>query len=368
MEFSFTREQEDLRNSVRSFLHRHSGSDARDQLLKTGYVFDDQLWTALAQQLGLQGLGLPESIGGSEAGFVETCIVAEELGRDLYAGPYFSTIAASWVLERAESGTSALLKALADGSRTFTVAIADEGRTWSSPGRATKATCSGDAYRLSGVKVNVTDAGQADEFVVIADLAEGLAWFSIPADAEGVRVDLGDSLDLTRPVGRLLLHNAPATLVLGPDTAEEVLAEVNAKAAVILAAEMVGGAEAALQQSVSWSLERTQFGRPIGSFQALKHMSADALVDIETARLLTNYAAWAIDENSPDHRVVASMAKQAASDAFILAASNNIQIHGGIGFTWEHSAHLFLRRARASSVLFGTPQQHRSHIADLLAV
>jgi alkylation response protein AidB-like acyl-CoA dehydrogenase len=179
---------------------------------------------------------------------------------------------------------------------------------------------------------------------------------------------VGESLDITRPIGRISFHDAPATLVVGPASAGRVLAEVNDKAAVILAAEMVGGAAAALDQSVSWSLERTQFGRQIGSFQAIKHMCADALVEIETARVLTNYAAWAIEETAPDRSVVASMAKQAASDAFCLAAGNNIQIHGGIGFTWEHSAHLYFRRAKASSVLFGTPQRHRDRIADLLAI
>lgn len=366
MEFSFTREQDDLRSSVRSFLDRHSGSDARNTIVKSGHEFNRELWTAMAQQLGLQGISVSESAGGSGAGFLETAIVMEELGRDIYAGPYFSSIAASWVLAHAEETT--LLESLADGSRVFTIAVPDEGGTWSNPGTRTKATRSSDGYRLSGLKINVTDPGEADEFIVLADLPEGPAWFIVSATGDGVAVEAQDSLDFTRPIGRLVLHQAPATLVVAPDAAGDVLDEVNVKATVALAAEMVGGAEAALQQSVSWSLERTQFGRPIGSFQSLKHMSADALVDIETARVLTNYAAWAIDANTPDHRVTASMAKQSASDAFTLAAGNNIQIHGGIGFTWEHTAHLYFRRAKASSALFGTPHHHRNRIADLLGV
>lgn len=368
MEFSFSREQEDLRTSVKDFLSRRSGSEARNKILKSGYEFDRELWTTMAQQLGLQGLAVPESADGSGAGFIETSIVLEELGRDSYAGPYFSTIAASWVLAHGGDQASEALRSLADGSRIFTLAIADEGATWSAPGHATKAFEVGDDHRLSGLKVNVTDADTADDFIVIATLPEGPAWFSVAADAEGVTVDLRESLDLTRPIGHLVLHDVKATLLVGPQSAGRVLAEVNDKAAAALAAEMVGGAKAALDQSVSWSLERTQFGRPIGSFQAIKHMCADALVEIETARLLAEYAAWAIEEGAPDASVVASMAKQAASDAFSLAAGNNIQIHGGIGFTWEHSAHLYFRRAKASSALFGTPHRHRARIADLLAV
>ncbi|MFS0883891.1 acyl-CoA dehydrogenase family protein [Aeromicrobium sp. 179-A 4D2 NHS] len=365
MEFSFSREQEDLRRSVRDFLARRSGSQARNRLLTSGYELDRDLWNALAQQLGLQGLAVPDGQGGSGAGFMETAIVLEELGRDGYAGPYLSTVIASWVLEQTGSER---LESLADGSRIFTVAIADEGGTWSAPGHATRAHAVSDGHRVSGHKVNVTDLDTADEFIVLARLPEGPAWFAVERDAPGVTVDVRESLDLTRPVGHLVLHDVPATLVVDPLSAERVLAEVNNRAAVALAAEMVGGAAAALEQSVSWSLERTQFGRPIGSFQAIKHMCADALVEIETARVLTNYAAWAIDEGAPDRSVVASMAKQAASDAFALAAGNNIQIHGGIGFTWEHSAHLYFRRAKASSALFGTPKRHRDRIADLLAV
>lgn len=369
MEFSFSREQEDLRTSVRDFLARHSGSEARNDLLKNGYRFDRELWTAMAHQLGLQGLALPESVDGSGAGFIETAIVLEELGRDSYAGPYFSTIAASWVLTHGDAAAHELLAGVADGSRVLTLAIPDREGTWSAPGDSTRALEYGDGMRLFGTKVNVTDAGTADTFVVIAQLPEGgRAWFAVDADAEGVTVDVRESLDLTRPIGHLTLHRAPATLLVGPDLADDVLTEVNVKAAAALAAEMVGGAGAALDQSVAWSLERTQFGRPIGSFQAIKHMCADTLVEIETARLLSQYAAWAIDADSSDAEVSASMAKQAASDAFCLAAGNNIQIHGGIGFTWEHSAHLYFRRAKASSALFGTADRHRDRIADLLAI
>ncbi|RLV55344.1 acyl-CoA dehydrogenase [Aeromicrobium phragmitis] len=368
MQFSFSREQEDLRSSLRDFLSRRSGSEARNRVLKSGYALDRGLWDSMAQQLGLLGLALPESVGGSEAGFLETSIVLEELGRDAYAGPYFSTVAASWVLQHAGEDGATTLEQLASGSRIFTLAIADEGGTWARPGHRTTAFEVADGHRLAGLKVNVTDADTADEFVVVADLPDGPAWFRVAADAPGVSVVMGESLDLTRPIGQLVLQDAPAILVVGPAAAGEILADVNDKAAVALSAEMVGGADAALRQAVAWSLERTQFGRPIGSFQAIKHMSADALVEVETARVLTQYAAWAIDERTPDRSVVASMAKQAASDAFSLAAGNNIQIHGGIGFTWEHSAHLYFRKAKATSALFGTAPQHRDRIADLLAV
>lgn len=365
MEFSLSREQDDLRTTLRDFLSRRSGDEARRTLLTSGRECDRDLWRDMAEQLGLQGLSLAEEVGGSGAGFVETSIVFEELGRDLCAVPYFSTVAASWVLAEANDAEDALAPLL-DGSRIATLAITDTGSRWPTPSVQAKAIATSDSYRIFGSKAWVTDLDTADDFVVYAQLPTGAAWFLVAADSPGVTVETGDSLDLTRPVGQVTFHDAPATLLIDPATAAAVFATVNNKAAVALAAEMVGGASAALEQSVAWSLDRTQFGRPIGSFQAIKHMCADTLMDIEAARVLTTYAAHAIDENRHDTAVVASMAKQAAADAFIQAAGNNIQIHGGIGFTWEHDAHLYFRRARASAALFGTPDQHRDRISELL--
>ncbi|QSR24853.1 acyl-CoA dehydrogenase [Nocardioides aromaticivorans] len=369
MDFSFTQEQDDLRDAVRSFLRKRAGEDARRALLTDGYSFDRELWRCMAQELGLPTLAITEERGGSGAGFLETAILFEELGRDLYAGPFFSTVVATWVVETATGATAdALLAEVADGAVVLTAAITDDAGTWSQPGTATRAVETPDGHRLSGTKTRVTDAAIADALVVWAQLPDGPGWFLVRADARGVSITAEESLDLTRPVGTVHLADVPATLLVAPDRAAAVLATVGTRAGAALAAEMVGGAQAALEQSVAWSKSRQQFGRPIGSFQALKHLCADALVEIEAARVLTHYAAWAVGADRPDAPLLASMAKQAASDAYAQAAGNNIQIHGGIGFTWEHEAHLWFRKAKASGALFGTAREHRSRIADLLAI
>lgn len=369
MDFSFTQEQDDLRHAVRSFLRKRAGEGARRSLLTEGYTFDRALWTSMARELGLPTIAVAEERGGSGAGFLESAIVFEELGRDLYAGPYFSTVVATWVVEAATSQwADDVLAQVADGEMVLTAAIADESGSWSAPGAATRALATPQGHRLSGFKVRVTDAAIATAVVVWAHLPEGPGWFLVRTDDPGTTVTLEESLDLTRPVGTVRLADAEATLLVGPDHAGEVLDLVCTRAAAALAAEMVGGAQAALDQSVAWSKSRHQFGRPIGSFQALKHLCADALIEIEAARVLTHYASWAVDSGQADASLLASMAKQAASDAYAQAAGNNIQIHGGIGFTWEHEAHLWLRKAKASGALFGTAREHRNRIADLLAL
>lgn len=361
MDFTFAQEQEDLRDAVRSFLRKRAGEAARRELLHTGYAFDREIWRSMARDLGLQTLAVPEERGGSGASFLESMIVFEETGRELFSGPFFSTVLATWVLEASASdAANTALQQVADGDLVLTAAIADES--------ATRAVATPGGHRLTGAKARVTDLPVADAFVVWAQTAEGPSWFLVPAGADGVETTAEESLDLARPIGTLRLTDTPATLVVGPGQAVAVRESVDTRACVALAAELVGTAQAALDQSVEWSKSRHQFGRPIGSFQALKHLCADALVEVEAARVLTHYAAWAIAAGQADAPVLASMAKQAAADAAAQAAGNNIQIHGGIGATWEHEAHLWLRRANASGALFGTPRQHRARISDLLPV
>ncbi|WP_116198598.1 acyl-CoA dehydrogenase family protein [Amycolatopsis circi] len=368
MDFTFAQEQEDLRDAVRSFLRKRAGADARRELLHTGYAFDREVWRSMARDLGLQTLTVPEERGGSGAGFLESMIVFEEMGRELFSGPFFSTVLATWVLDASASdAANTALQQVADGDLVLTAAIADESGTWSAPGTATRAVATPDGHRVTGAKARVTDLPVADAFVVWAQTAEGPSWFLAPAGADGVEAIAEESLDLARPIGTLRLTDTPATLIVGPGQAAAVRESVDTRACVALAAELVGTAQAALDQSVEWSKSRHQFGRPIGSFQALKHLCADALVEVEAARVLTHYAAWAIAAGQAEAPVLASMAKQAAADAAAQAAGNNIQIHGGIGATWEHEAHLWLRRAKASGALFGSPRQHRARISDLLS-
>jgi len=369
MDFSFTRDQEDLRDAVQSFLRKRVGDAGRRGLLEQGYDFDRSLWRSMAQDLGLQTLAVPEERGGSGAGFVESSILFEELGRELYAGPFFSTVLATWVLESSSSeAADETLEAVSAGELVLTAAIVGEGGTWEAPGSSVRAVATTAGHRLTGTKTHVTDPSTAEAFVVWAHDTEGPAWFLVGADATGVDALAETSLDLARPVGTLRLADAPATRIIGADRAAAVLATALTRGCVALAAELVGAAQAALDQAVDWSRSRHQFGRPIGSFQALKHLCADALVEVEAARVLVHYAAWAVASEQADAPVIASMAKQAAADAAAQAAGNNVQIHGGIGATWEHEAHLWLRRAKASGALFGTPRHHRGRIADLLAV
>ena len=369
MKFSFTREQDDLRRTVRDFVTQHHGRDALQSISHSGYAFDETSWTQMARQLGVQGLAVPESFGGSGVGELETSIVLEEMGRVLYAGPYLSTLLATTVLRAADDAIQTeFLPEVAEGNAVLTVALVEEGRTWSSPGRSTVAHAGVDGHVVTGRKVLVTDPAAATSLLVLAQTPAGAAWFIVDADAPGVEVTVSTGLDLTREIGHVDLNDVPARLVVPPAAAGAVLAEVLDTAAVALAAEMVGGATSCLEQAVSWSSERHQFGRPIGSFQAIKHRCADALVEIEAARVLTHYAAYALSESTPDASVAASMAKQAAADAFAQAAGNNIQIHGGIGFTWEHPAHLYFRRAKASAAFFDDSTHHRNRIANLLSI
>ncbi|WP_375001667.1 acyl-CoA dehydrogenase family protein [Aeromicrobium sp. CTD01-1L150] len=369
MKFSFTREQDDLRRTVREFLAQHAGRDALQAISHEGYAFDTATWSRMARQLGVQGLAVPERFGGSEVGELETSIVLEEMGHVLYAGPFLSTLLATTVLRAAdETVQEELLPAVAEGDAIWTVALVDEGHTWSSPGRKTVADAGASGHVLTGRMVYVTDPAAASSFVVHAQTAEGPAWFVVEADAPGLTVTVSEGLDLTREIGHVDLRDVPARLVVPPVCAAAVHADLLDAAAVGLAAEMVGGAASCLEQAVSWSAERHQFGRPIGSFQAIKHRCADVLVEIETARVLTHYAAYALSESTHDASLVASMAKQAAADAFHQAAASNIQIHGGIGFTWEHPAHLYLRRAKASAAFFDDSTHHRERIATLTSI
>jgi alkylation response protein AidB-like acyl-CoA dehydrogenase len=368
MQFSLTQEQEDLRQFVRDFLAQHAGDQQLHRISRDGYSFDRATWSTMAGQLGIQGLVVPEELGGSGATTLEAAIVLEEMGRALYAGPFLSTFLGTQVLRAAAPEVrQQVLPGVADGSTILTVAVADAGASWSTPGSATKAVPTADGYVISGEKRYVTDAGTATILLVWAHTPDGPGWFMVEQGTPGLEPLVSEGLDLTREIGHVHLSRTPATLVVPPAAADATLRHLLDTAAVALAAEMVGGAGACLDQAVAWSKDRLQFGRPIGSFQAVKHACANTLVELETARMLAQYAAYANSAGAHDASVVASMAKQAAADAYYQAAGTNIQIHGGIGFTWEHRAHLFLRRAKADAALFDDSIHHRARVADLLS-
>jgi alkylation response protein AidB-like acyl-CoA dehydrogenase len=325
----------------------------------------------MATQLGLQGLAIPERHGGSGFGWIELAIVFEEMGRALLCAPYFATVAlaAEALLQSGdEQACAAFLPGIARGETVATLALTEEGGRWDEAGIAMEGVRTGDGWRLTGHKTFVLDGHVAGLVLVAARTPSGVSLFAVEGDAEGLTRASLPTLDQTRKLARVELSGTPARLVGSEGVAWPGLARTLERAAIALAAEQVGGAQRCLEMSVEYAKFRYQFGRPIGSFQVIKHKCADMLLRVEPARSAALYAAWAAAEDSPEVPVVASLAKATCSEAYSHAAAENIQIHGGIGFTWEHDAHLYFKRAASSQLFLGDPAHHREHLADLIGV
>jgi alkylation response protein AidB-like acyl-CoA dehydrogenase len=371
MIFTFTDEQRELGAILRRFLQDKSPSAEVRRLMATEAGYDPQTWAQLAGQLGLQGLVIPEKYGGSGAGPVELAVVCEEMGRALLCAPYFATAVLA-VHALLASGDQAaqdeFLPPIADGSVIATLAVCEDDGSWSTDGLQTRARRSGDGYLLDGRKSFVLDGHTAGLLLVVAQTDGGPALFAVDADAGagGLTRRPLETLDMTRKQAVLSFSSVPARLIGAEGSAAEFVARTLRIAAVALAAEQVGGAQRCLDMSVEYAKIRMQFGRPIGSFQAIKHMCADLLLEVESARSAAYYAAWAAEEQSDELPLVASVAKAFCSETFFRAAADNIQIHGGIGFTWEHDAHLYYRRAKSTELMLGTPQEHREIAAGHL--
>jgi alkylation response protein AidB-like acyl-CoA dehydrogenase len=369
--FAFSPEQEEFRGMVRRFAEAMSPEAAVRAQMGTERGYDPAVWSAMAEPLGLQGLIVPEAYGGQGFGDVELGIVSEEMGRTLLCAPYFSTavLAALALLEaRDETAQRALLPGIAAGRTIATLAFAEPNGRWDASGVEAAATPNGAGWKLSGTKTYVLDGHVADVLLVAARTRAGVSLFSVAGDAAGLARTPLVTLDPTRKQARLDLDGARGTLVGEDGAGERVLAAVLDRAAVALAAEQVGGAQRCLEMAVAYAKERVQFGRPIGSFQAIKHKCADVLLEVESARSAAYYAAWAAAEGSAELPAVAALAKAYCSDAYCHAAAENIQIHGGIGFTWEHPAHLYFRRAKSTALLLGDPSRHRERVARLCGV
>jgi alkylation response protein AidB-like acyl-CoA dehydrogenase len=368
---TFTAEQEELRASVRRFLADKSPSEAVRRWMESEEGHDPAVWTQMAQQLGLQGLALPEGYGGSGGGAVELGIVLEEMGRALLPSPFFATVAlAGQALVAGGDGAAQArwLPGIADGSVTATLALAEESGSWRLEDVTTTATRTGDGWSVTGTKMFVVDGDSADLLLVVARTDTGPGLFAVEGDAAGVTRSRLDALDPTRRLGRIDLAGAAAQRV-GPDgDATAYLRRVLDLAVVALAAEQVGGAQACLDAAVEYAKIRVQFDRPIGSFQAIKHKCADMLLEVEASRSATYHAAGVAADTSDELAVSAALAAAYCAQAYTHAAKENIQIHGGIGYTWEHDAHLYLKRAKSSEQLFGSPASHRARLADLVGI
>jgi alkylation response protein AidB-like acyl-CoA dehydrogenase len=366
-----TDEQLELRKVVRAFLDRHSDETEVRRLMATEDGFDRALWRRMASELGLQGLSIPEEYGGSGFGYIEAGLVFEEAGRALLCAPYFATVAlAAEALLR--SGDTAACKELLPGiAAGQTVATLALGRD-----PATRARRCGDAWEITGTEMYVPDGHVADLVLVVCDTDgdpggdtdTGPSLFAVDATAPGLTRTPLPTQDQTRKQARLTFDAAPARLIGTQGAAGPVLEQTLATAAVLLAAEQVGAASKALELAVEYAGLRVQYGRPIGSFQGVKHLCADLVVELEAATSALYDALWSLDAGSEDVPLCAAVARVFCTEAYTRIAGGCVQVHGGIGFTWEHPAHLYFKRAKSSEVLLGTPVHHRGRVASLLGL
>ncbi|GAA4843452.1 acyl-CoA dehydrogenase family protein [Saccharopolyspora rosea] len=360
MRFAFSEEQEELRSTVRRLLDRHGGPHIPPHD-RPAPGWDRAVWEQLAGQVGAHGLAIPEHCGGHGFSLLETLIVVEELGRLLVPGPFLGSVvlaAEALLASGDEDACARLLPGIASGERIACLAWADPESPWRVDVSATKARRDGDRWLLDGRKAYVLDAADADVVLVVADADEGPTLFE--ASEPAVSAPVG--MDLTRSLGEVRLDATPAIPVGRVGGAPEVLRRVRDVAAAAVAAEQIGAAERWLWQIVEYCKLRHQFGRPIGSFQALKHRLADCYVAVESARSLSYAASWAVATGDANAPTWAAMAKSHCCEAYSQVAAEGVQLHGGIGITWEHEAHLHLKRAHAAHHLFGSPSRHRARL------
>ncbi|MGP1677123.1 MAG: acyl-CoA dehydrogenase family protein [Burkholderiales bacterium] len=367
MKFCFTDEQEQFRTILRRFFAEKSPTTEVRRLMATDQGWERRTWKQLNNDLGLSAVHIPETYGGQGFGFVELGIVLEEMGRSLLCAPYFASVvlAASAILNAGtEQQKRALLPGIAAADTIATLAFTEDNGGWGSAGIEMTATPAGGGYRLDGVKSFVLDGHTADLIVVLARQPgstgdDGLSLFTVAGDAAGLERRVLKTADMTRKQARLKFQSVPARLVGEAGGAAVPFAKTLHQAAACLANEMAGGAEKLRESAVDYAKMRVQFGRSIASFQAIKHKCADMLVDVELAKSAAYYAAEAAAENDPDLPAIASLAKACTADAYMQTAIHTIQIHGGIGFTWDNDTHLWFKRAKSSEVFLGGPNYHR---------
>ena len=376
MNFAFTEDQDSLRDVVRSFVENKSSEEAVRELMDTETGYDAAVWAQMGGELGLQGLHIPEEFGGQGYGFVELAIVFEEMGRRLLCAPYFATVAlaANAILNAGTNDEkAALLPGIASGETIGALAFTEANGRWDADGITMVAKGSGSDWTLDGEKMFVIDGHNADLIVVVARTEgttgeDGISFFTVAGDAAGLTRTPLATMDQTRKQARLEFKGVKATPLGAPGAGWAALSKTLDQAAVCLSNEMVGGAQFVLDMSVEYAKVRVQFGRPIGSFQAIKHKCADMLLEVESAKSAAYYSAWAAAEDNEELPVVASLSKAYCSDAYFHSTAENIQIHGGIGFTWEHPAHLYFKRAKSSEILLGDATYHRELLAQRIGI
>jgi alkylation response protein AidB-like acyl-CoA dehydrogenase len=377
MNFGFNDEQELLRSTARKFFDNECPSTTVRTLMEDSSGMTPELWKKLAEQ-GWLGLIAPEEHGGMALGIVDLVVLLEEMGRAVVPGPFFSTVLLGG-LAILEAGNDAQKKAwlpkICSGDARATLAWMEPSAEMGAAGVTLPATAKGSGFTLNGTKLFVHDAHTADVIVVAARTAssqnpeEGISLFLVPKGTPGLAVTLLPTMDQTRKLCEVTLTNVAlgGDAIMGaPGTGWKPLARVIDRATVGLCAEMCGGAQKVLDMTVEYAKIRQAFGRPIGSYQGVKHRAADMLVDVENSKSITYYAAWAMDEGVPEGPLAVSMAKAYVSDAYRRVSGAGIQLHGGIGFTWEHDLHLYFKRAKGSEFTFGDATWHRERVAQLV--
>jgi alkylation response protein AidB-like acyl-CoA dehydrogenase len=374
MDFGLSEEQELLQQSAREFLTRECPPALVRAAMNDADGFPRDLYRRMAE-LGWCGLVVPEAFGGAGLSMLDLAVLLEQMGRVVLPGPFLSSSVLSPLAIR-HAGTAAQKKAwlprLAAGEVVATLAFLEANDRLDAAGVTARAKKARGAYRLSGTKMFVTDAQVADLFVAAFRTRgkdeDGVTLFLVPRDTPGLTVRPLRAIDLTRRSAEVEFRDVevPATAVLGrEDHGWRALARVLDAACVALAADSLGGAEQSLEMAVSYTKVREQFGRPVGSFQALKHMAAEMVSEIEPARSLVWYAAYAYDALPRDAARAAAMAKARLSDVYTRTADRAVQMHGGIGFTWEHDMHLWFKRAKWNELAFGDATYHRERVAQL---
>lgn len=367
MDFDLSKPQQLLQQSAREFLARECPPERVRALMETDTAFDEQLWAAIADQ-GWTALTLPEEFGGLGLGIVELAVVAEEMGRACLPGPFLSTTwAAALIAQASSEGLKAqYLEAISAGTMKATVALLEATADWNPDSVQLKAESDGKDYHLTGRKELVTDADVADLIIVAARAGDELVLLSVERQAAGITVTATPGIDATRKLYAIEFDGVTVPMTDALETgyrAKEILAQAGGVATVALCAELVGGMQWSLDTAVEYAKTRQQFGKTIGTYQAVQHKCADMVLLTESSRSAVYYAAWALTENDPSARLAVSIAKAYCSDAGREVGNRAIQVHGGIGFTWEHNLHLYYKRAKAAEIMFGDATYHREQVA-----
>ncbi|CAN3126597.1 acyl-CoA dehydrogenase family protein [Mycobacterium sp. smrl_JER01] len=365
-EFVFTEEQGQLRAAVRKFCADHIDENAVRAQMTSDPAFDAKIWTRLGSELGVLGMSVPETAGGVGGTLIDQAVAVEQLGAALACGPLLGTVYLAIPALVASSQPGDLLAPLIEGTRTAAFAVPDDAARFEPSAVTVDATGADGGWILNGTVPRVVDAGSADVILVAANAPDGPGLYAVETTDTAVQRIPLTTLDLTRRQATVGLVDAPARLVAGPAEAQRVIDHAFQVGAALLAVEQVGATQHLLDLTVDYARSRLQFGRPIGSFQAVKHRLADDLVALEHARSTAYHAVWALTDGSDDPALAVSIAQATCSAALLRVANDTIQVHGGIGFTWEHQAHLYYKRAYTDAALLGGAEQHRARVAELV--